>query len=202
MKLNQAINLFAALGVFVSSTTMAAESPWQLSLGLGTASTSDGLDRTGLSNVNVDKSDVSVSFEIGYRFTDKLNFNFGYVDLGEADAEFTVQSTASGLPAVLDLNSDEVPILGGGVRFGVDYQLLTYQDIEFRGNLGLYIWESDYTSVAQGNVIRGEKDGSDIAYGISAHYPFNKEVSGFFKVNRYQIDQAVNELQLGVTYQF
>ncbi|MBE1301508.1 MAG: outer membrane beta-barrel protein, partial [Alteromonadaceae bacterium] len=100
-------------------------------------------------------------------------------------------------------NLDNVPVLGSGMSLNANYAFFNKGDVTVSGMLGLYMWEAELSSVANGNVLNKDVDGTDFTLGLGAEYNFNEQVSSYLKLQRYQLDpNDVNEVQVGMSYRF
>ena len=196
---NAVLALVMCAGMLLPAVADETDKKWSVSLGLGSASVSDDLNAPA--NVRTEDSDGSLHVTLGYQVTSKFSVGLDYVDLGDGEARFTADTTDP--DALQAANLDNVPVLGSGMSLNANYAFFNKGDVTVSGMLGLYMWEAELSSVANGNVLNKDVDGTDFTLGLGAEYNFNEQVSSYLKLQRYQLDpNDVNEVQVGMSYRF
>ncbi|XOV78792.1 MAG: outer membrane beta-barrel protein [Aestuariibacter sp.] len=192
-----------AVWLLIASSAAEAAPVWEASLSLGRASVDESFSISNQTASSVDDSGSGFAMELGYRLDAGVLLYMGYVDMGDGSASFTTQSTASGIPDVLNQSLGEVPVLASGITAGVSYTFFNHEAFFFNANLGLIDWEADISSTVNNNSATTELDGTDLLLGASVGYTLTEQWNGFLKLQRYQLNpNNVTEFQVGLTYRF
>lgn len=191
-----ASKIILSIGLMLTCSAVSAQD-WSLSLGLGKSQASF----KNLTDVDIqmDDSDSTVHLAVGYEVFENLSLNLSWIDLGEAEATFTTNTTD---PTSLQRdNQSNVPVLGDGMAVSLTYDFYTAEGFTFFGEIGGYSWEADLNSDANGQLLSNGIDGTDIFFGIGAGYEVTERIESYFKITRYNLaPNNIMEWQIGFTY--
>ncbi len=149
----------------LSSTAMAADTPFYVGAGLGLSSASkacSGLGGDGFSGT-CDKKDSGIKLVGGYKFSEYLSAEIAYVNLGEFKASGTATSGA------IDAKSKV-----SGFQFGVLGQWTFAESFSLLGKLGGFRWNQKISGAASPTLTTGGTKGTDIFLGFGLQYDFNR----------------------------
>jgi OmpA-OmpF porin, OOP family len=172
------------LALMVLFNATAAYSQWYFGVAGGTSSFDlpdeiDELNRL-IDDVNTipgvdasfdaEDSDTGMKLFAGNRLSDTLAIEFGYIDLGEISADFSLvdDGTSTGDPIsafVSERNSVS------GFSFAAVGELPFSETASLIGRIGVYVWESEYEFSSEDSDFgsfseSGSDDGNDIFYGV------------------------------------
>ena len=178
-------------------------SPWYIWSDLGYASgdsskgsISDEFDDIGITTTvtEVDNERFSLGFGAGYKFSDTISLEFGYLDLGEVSIKM------NGLPVDPDLLSQVHPQSAAGFIVGGQYEL-KLSDINLLFRAGTFLWEGDFSTSQDSKVGSDSIDGSDPFFGFGAAMSFDQRWQGRLLLQKFSFDsEDVNVLSAGLIY--
>ena len=152
------------------------------SIGEASADACDELKSSGATSC--DDSDTGWKIFGGYQLTENFAAEGAWVDLGE------VSATGPGGSAGIEIDGvmiDAKGILPINDQFGVF------------GKLGFIMWNADGT----GGISGTDDDGTDLAYGLGAHYMFNEQLGIVGEWERFDLDgEDVDLLSAGAIVKF
>lgn len=152
---------------------------------------------------DVDDSDTSLSFTLGYQLNPYISFEGGYINLGE----FCVDTTVYENPYFIDVN---LAVETDGLFFDIKGQVPINEVFGIYGKIGFLKWESDLTATASeanlGSYSTSDSiDDDDVFYGIGGSILINKNNSVTLNIDYtlYDLDDLdVDVLSAGLQFSF
>lgn len=142
----------------VSSPALAQASKWYAGFGLGMSTAKDACDGIGGPGVTCDDEDTAFKILGGYQVNPNFAVEFGYTDLGKA------QATAAGL-GTLSAEVSGIEVLAVGMA-PINPKWSLY------GKLGFFNWDLDFKD-STGLVGNFSESGTELTYGFGANYDVN-----------------------------
>jgi OOP family OmpA-OmpF porin len=120
--------------------------------------------------VDVDDDGWGWKFFGGYNFNRYIGFEAEYLDLGDADADFSITAPVAATGTV-SAEGDGFT-LSGVLRYPVNEQIGVF------GKVGAFFWnvEGAATITGLGNV-SAEDDGTDVTFGLGGRYDLNDNIT-------------------------
>lgn len=203
----------AVIALAAISSSTQAEDSWRdktyITLGVYQADGSQNQNEfvEGLNNADIDvvisKYDTERTawqINLGYQYQKNLALEIGYLDLGEADVNFTSLSFSEAeLENALENN---YPISGEGITLGNRFSHNFNNQFGVSLLVGLFWWDGEIEA-SGANVDTDLDGGIDPLFGLAAHYHLNKQWS--LQLQAHQIvfdDQQVHFWGLAGSYKF
>jgi OOP family OmpA-OmpF porin len=159
-------------------------------------------------SANIDDSDTSLSFTLGYQVNANLSFEGGYINLGELGYNI---SAYLGDPIFSDADISGT-IETDGLFFDIKGQVPINEVFSVYGKFGLLKWETDMAVSAYvsgyGSVSGNEStDGDDVFYGIGGSFLISADKINTIALNidyiLYELDNTdVDVLSAGIQFGF
>jgi hypothetical protein len=115
--------------------------------------------------------DTAVKIFAGNRINSNLAFEFGYVDLGETTADFSLVSDGTSFPSGTTTAISAISV--DGFNAGVVGILPLSDSASLNGRAGIYLWDGEAEFVAEdttgdftNEAFSGSDDGNDVYYGL------------------------------------
>ncbi len=165
---------------------------------------------TGIAKTNIrgtsadiqseDAQDTSWSIDGACYLSDSLALTLGYVDQGEGVAVLEADTlTPTQYHAQV---SDIAPLLTQGVTLGGAFRFWHNGAWSASLDAGIYAWDAEIESRTAGATLRSSFDGTDMYLGLSGQYSLSDNWGAGVRYRRYQLDEAINEWSLGLSYRF
>lgn len=163
---------------------------------------------TGVSadSLSFDEEDSALGLYLGYRFNDYVALELGYYDLGERSVSFKGEVADQ---ATFNQEMGRIhPESGDGPTLAVSAGLPLGDNFRIDGQLGIFFWSGEYTTVDQqnpgvqiNNEIESESEyvGIRLSYLMGQHWQLFGHYSHFS--GAFNAD-GNNMLSLGVAYSF
>jgi hypothetical protein len=199
-RLNRAKAL-ALLTLLLCSLSVQAN-PWYVEATVGSSRTDTNVSGVP-ANINVlsiDDTDTSFSIGLGYQFSNKTSLKVSYLDLGEGEAR--LQGETIDIIALQDSVTDINPVLADGITFGGNLTVWESSWLSAQLQAGLFFWDADIRSVAGDSRLNLSDDGTDVYWGGDIQFAINPVWSILVSYQRYQLDEPINNVALGVKYSF
>jgi len=203
----------ALAAVLAMGATAANAGPWYVEAGVTQAKADLGNTSVWTS---VDDSDNAYSIGLGYKLSDSLSVEGGYIDLGKVSAglsgSFDTLYYGSSLSGSGTLSATAK---ADGHYFGPRLNLSVTKDIDAYARVGILFWNLDATATASGSfTYRGtaysasasataSDDGSDPYVGIGVSYKFNDNAAAAIDWTRYTVrDSDIDVWSAKIRYSF
>ena len=152
-----------AVGLFIASLSVASPAlaqRWYVGGSLGSSDMDEDVAIGLITSGSVDGTDRGFKVVGGYQFNPYFAFELGYVDLGTAEYAGDYFGT---------------PVLNGrldvdGVSIGVVGLLPLHPNFSLLGKIGLFGWYAEARDITGGFGFYGDRDGSDLAYGVGLEF--------------------------------
>ncbi len=204
------IALAAALAMGAAS---AYAGPFYVEAGVTQANADLG-DTSGWTSV--DDTDNAYSIGLGYKFSDSLSVEGGYIDLGKASISTSGSFTTVYYGYTLSgSGAASATAEADGYYFGPRLSMSVTKDIEAFARAGMLFWNLDQTATASGSfTYRGtaysaaasataSDDGSDPYVGVGASYKFNDNMAAAIDWTRYTVlDSDIDVWSAKIRYSF
>lgn len=163
------------LGVALAPPASAAEvggyfgvAAGQTDADLGVSDFDDGSITSG----SVDDTDTGTKLFGGYKFTENVAIEGGFVDLGEVT--FTGVSNGFGFlygagPVAFDIEADGLFVAG---VFGT-----TFNKGAVFAKIGFMMWDAEATLVDSDGVFSADDDGTDLMFGLGGEWHVNDRIA-------------------------
>lgn len=140
-------------------------------------------DLSALGATSCDDKDSAWKLFGGYDFNQNFALEGAWVDLGEVSASGPGGSAGAEVDGFTVVAKGTLPL---GDQFGVF------------AKAGFFLWEVEGTGLAAGS----DDDGTDLTYGVGAQYMFTDQFGLVGEWERYDSDDDVDLLSLGVMFKF
>jgi len=205
MRLNIKKRSTSMLAVFIGlcSFNTSASDGWFVSGAIGKSTVIERIktsDVNQVTDVKFDDTDTSFHFGLGYQFTD-YSITLGYEKLGDTTARITGDTldVTQFQESVIDV----APVLVDGLSIGGQYNLWSNEVFNLSAGLGILMWDLDYESHVQDDVVLVDDSGVDVFYKVQVAYQMTDKVAINLQATRYDLPyNDVNNIAVGVTYQF
>lgn len=155
----------ALLASGVPVMSFASDTPFYVGAGLGVSNASKACTNIGGDGFSgsCHKKDNGIKIVGGYKFSENLSAEIGYVNLGEFKASGTATSGA------IDAKSKI-----SGFQFGVLGQFVVGESFSLLGKLGGFRWDQKVSGTASPTLSTGGTKGIDLFYGFGIQYDFTR----------------------------
>lgn len=180
-----------------------ANERWYIGGGLGLAvgdqdedAVQDDLDDAGIEGTVESHETDRLGYRIfgGYRYSNHLGFELGYVDLGDLETELEVRGGTS-----LHDVGDSMAYTGQGFEASVvGYWPLT-ERLELHGRAGLWRWRDEQKMAGETRQMHGD----ELHWAWGGRYRFSERWAAQTEMGQYFLDdQSVTLYGVGLTYYF
>ncbi len=148
---------------------------------------------------NIDDERAGWQLLLGYRLTELVALEAGYLDWGDTDLK--VEAFTSDPSGVLQLLRDHYPASGDGWYIGSRIGYQNSRDMEFYVKGGVWGWQADYTITASGYREKVSDDGIDFPLGAGFAIPVSGGLSLGGQVQQVSLN-GESQTWLGLSVQF
>ncbi len=175
---------------------------WGVGFGLVKNDTPDAWQDGSLTNIDDDKSDVSLSFFFGYQFNDYVGVQGAYRDLGESSLNATSSGGPSWSPGEVsgeqDADGYELAIVG---RWPISERWYVL------GLVGMYWWDSTERYWEEGFESSISESGNSVTYAVGFEFDhgLKDRIVYRFMGSHHEVgndDYDVNGVSASVVYRF
>ena len=139
-----------------------------------------------------DDTDTGFKVTGGYKINDYLGMEIFYADLGEIDAKGTFMGSPVSAEAELD---------GFGASLMGSYPMA--ENVSLYARVGVIEWDADIDVGVSGLGSASEDDdGTDGVYGVGVQYLFGEQLGVRLEWERYDLDDEVDMISLGLAWFF
>ena len=191
------------IAMLVGLCSFNASAEWFISAAVGESTAIERIntsDNNAVTSVDFDDKDTSFHIGVGYQYAD-YSLTIGYEQLGD--------TTANVIGDTLDAEQfqksviDVSPFLVDGISLGGQYNLWNNETFNLSAGLGILVWDLDYESHIQDEVVKVDDSGVDVFYKIQFDYAINKKVALNLQATHYDLlHNDVNNISVGVIYKF
>ncbi len=137
----------------------------------------------------------------GYRFNQNWSLELGYVDLGEVSVQLTGTTTSAS--QFYGRASRIHPQSANGWLLTSQYYWPFSESIGVLARVGVWYWQSSYTTYDNAAVGNDAARGADLVFGLGGVYKITEPIGARLLLQRYYIGSEVtNMLSFGLTYRF
>lgn len=151
------------------------------------------LDDGSLTSFDFDNEGEGFAFGLGYRFTNNLAIEGGYIDLGEVTSDGNSNGTFFYAPGRVQSSIET-----DGVFAGFLFSQALSPGFALTARLGFLSWDSEFSISDSSGGASGDDDGRDAYFGFGAAFNASPAFQITATFDRYQLDDVdVDVIGLG-----
>ncbi len=191
----------ALAAVLAMGATAANAGNWYIDVAAGQSVVDLGSSKTGLT---IDDKGDMYSIGGGYKFTDAIAFEGGYIDLGKVSqtAATGYSENLYGYPVTITSGSLSANYKADGYYLGAAFTLPVSKDFDANLRAGVLFWDFEQvvsgtgSLTYRGTTITGStsskftSDGNDPYFGIGGKYKINAQTALGLDWTRYKVEES------------